>query len=278
MRKVFVVLIGLILSAYVVGCSEDETTVEPRPPVEELDITTSSVPVGYTCSPYNVDLEATGGTEPYAWALADGSDPLPTGLTLSADGNLIGVIEDNGEWTFTVEVTDNASTPDTDTQEYTFSVEEPDNPSLTIYFDGEATICQGETQAMTNLDCYVFVMPGELEDENCVYATEFMIRITNTDDEDLDAGSEYAILNAQYPDYVVAMFGSMFNGIAITFNRPVYGPDPIWIASFGLLLMEDFDQLSFKFVANPGGSLAIADCTAQHNMIPVTSREIAVNY
>ncbi len=44
---------------------------------------------------YNVELNAAGGTAPYAWALL-GSD-LPAGVSLKADGRLIGTPRENGE-------------------------------------------------------------------------------------------------------------------------------------------------------------------------------------
>ena len=71
-------------------------------------ITTATVP-----SPWAVGLAypsttlaATGGTGAYGWALAPGSGPTPTGLTLSPTGTISGTPTAAGVFTFTVRVTD----------------------------------------------------------------------------------------------------------------------------------------------------------------------------
>jgi hypothetical protein len=277
MRKVFVVLFGLILSSLLVSCSEDTTTVTPpTPEPEELDISTTALPVGYTCTPYNVELGATGGTAPYTWALAAGSDPLPAGLSLTADGTIIGLLDAEGEYTIIVQCTDNAETPETDTQQLTITIDIPSNPSFAIFFDDEASDCSAATEAMTILDCYVFIML-EGSDWGSARAAEFKIRITNSVDADLTPGGDYAIINTQYPSYVSIPYGDLFDGMSIAFNRPVYGPTPIHVATFGLLLIEDFDQLSFKFDAHPEtGSMSIVD--EEYNMYQASGRESAINY
>jgi hypothetical protein len=51
-------------------------------------------------------LGASGGTPPYAWALAQGSQPLPPGITLSTTGALSGTPVAAGIFNFTVQATD----------------------------------------------------------------------------------------------------------------------------------------------------------------------------
>ena len=57
---------------------------------------------------YVVDLFASGGQPPYAYALAQGA-ALPQGLTLSAAGSLAGRPLTSGDFTFRVRVTDAAA-------------------------------------------------------------------------------------------------------------------------------------------------------------------------
>jgi hypothetical protein len=63
-------------------------TVQPPQP---LVITTSSLPNGTLNVVYpGATLQAKGGVVPYTWSLAAGSGPLPTGLTLAANGMISG--------------------------------------------------------------------------------------------------------------------------------------------------------------------------------------------
>ncbi|RJS21998.1 endonuclease [Corallococcus sp. H22C18031201] len=58
----------------------------------------------YLGETYALRLDATGGVAPLTWALAQGA--LPTGLTLSADGQLTGTAIAVGPWAFSVGVRD----------------------------------------------------------------------------------------------------------------------------------------------------------------------------
>jgi len=73
-----------------------------------LDITTTSPLVtGQADIAYVQILNATGGTEPYAFILDAGS--LPTGLTLSSGGILSGIPEEPGNFSFVIKVTDSTT-------------------------------------------------------------------------------------------------------------------------------------------------------------------------
>jgi hypothetical protein len=274
MRKVFTLFAGLLLLSMFAACSDDST---PTPPKPHFEITTAAVPVGYTCSPYNVTMGVHGGVAPYTWTLADGSDPLPDGLALTADGKITGVMMNSGDFSFTVRVTDSSPTPKSVDKAFDMSVDVPSNPSLAIFYDGEATECNSGTAAWTPLECYIFIMLDNSE-TNCSQACEFKLRLTDVSGADLDPGSQYAIVNVTVPDYVAVSLGDLFNGIALSFNRPLYGPEPIQAASFNLLLLEDLSNLSFKFDANPGGMLGIASCEAGFPVVSVTGRETPLNY
>ncbi|MCG6984306.1 MAG: DUF4082 domain-containing protein, partial [Thiocapsa sp.] len=76
-----------------------------------LSVTTTSLPAGAVGTAYAQTLAASGGTAPYSWSLATGSDPLPDGLNLDAEsGEISGTPTAPGTVTLTVEVSD-AATP-----------------------------------------------------------------------------------------------------------------------------------------------------------------------
>ena len=55
---------------------------------------------------YQQQLVASGGIPPYTWSVVGGA--LPAGITLRADGYLLGVAEVGGAFNFTAQVTDSA--------------------------------------------------------------------------------------------------------------------------------------------------------------------------
>lgn len=67
-------------------------------------ITSQQLPPARAGGPYSAQLEVTGGTGPYTFSLTTGM--LPNGLTLDASGLISGMPDDEGTFTFTVEVTD----------------------------------------------------------------------------------------------------------------------------------------------------------------------------
>ncbi|MHC4713441.1 MAG: putative Ig domain-containing protein [Planctomycetota bacterium] len=80
-----------------------------------LTVTTTSLPSGNVGEYYSQSLGATGGTVPYTWSIASGS--LPSGLILiPATGQISGTATSSGTSNFTVQVTDSADPPASDTQ------------------------------------------------------------------------------------------------------------------------------------------------------------------
>ena len=69
-------------------------------------VTSAILPDGSVGTPYNQQLSATGGTQPYTWKIASGAVP---GLSLASDtGVLSNTPSTAGTFTFTVQVTDSA--------------------------------------------------------------------------------------------------------------------------------------------------------------------------
>jgi hypothetical protein len=99
-------------------------TVQPAP----LTITTvSPLFSGTVGQPYSQQFQAAGGVTPYTWSITAGS---AAPLTLNpTTGNLSGTPTTQGTLTFTVQVTDSETKPQTVSQQFTISV---DYPLLTI--------------------------------------------------------------------------------------------------------------------------------------------------
>jgi len=93
-------------------------------PVSTLSITTTSLPEGTVDEYYSALLEASGGTEPYAWTW---SGTLPGGLGLdAANGVISGTPTAAGDFTFTVQANDSDS--QSDTQSFDISISSAMSP------------------------------------------------------------------------------------------------------------------------------------------------------
>jgi hypothetical protein len=79
--------------------------------VSQLAITTTSLPGGVAgAQGYSQALAAAGGTSPYTWALAPGSNTLPAGLSGDPNGTVSGTLPASpGTVSFTVQATDHGS-------------------------------------------------------------------------------------------------------------------------------------------------------------------------
>jgi hypothetical protein len=71
-----------------------------------LQITTTSLSNATVGIAYAYQLQASGGTTPYTWTIANGSQPLPSALTLSASGLISGAPGSSGTNNFIVRLTD----------------------------------------------------------------------------------------------------------------------------------------------------------------------------
>ncbi len=75
-----------------------------------LQITNSSLPNGTVSGGYTNKVGATGGLPPYSFSLAQGSAPLPPGLSIATNGTISGVATSSGLFNFIMRVTDANST------------------------------------------------------------------------------------------------------------------------------------------------------------------------
>jgi len=82
---------------------------------EALIITTLNVADGAEEIAYNVTVVALGGTPPYTWSIAKGN--LPDGLVIdTASGVISGTPTKKGNYNFTIQVSDNVTPVNSDTQ------------------------------------------------------------------------------------------------------------------------------------------------------------------
>jgi hypothetical protein len=94
-----------------------------NPPTAALTVTTTTLPNGTENVSYSQQVAATGGVTPYKWSLASGT--LPTGLSLSTAGVISGTPTASGNFSFTVEVADAESPPQTATQPLGITINSP---------------------------------------------------------------------------------------------------------------------------------------------------------
>jgi hypothetical protein len=73
-----------------------------------LSIETASLPAAVIGAAYVFELRAAGGVAPYGWRIVEGA--VPAGMDLTSQGLLQGAPEAEGEYSFTVQVTDGQNT------------------------------------------------------------------------------------------------------------------------------------------------------------------------
>lgn len=78
------------------------------PDANDLIINTDVLPGAIVGEDYTFNLNAGGGIPPYTWSLAEGSS-LPIGLSLSEEGFISGAPLEEGEFSFTIQVQDEAN-------------------------------------------------------------------------------------------------------------------------------------------------------------------------
>ncbi len=112
-RSVRALLLLLAPLTFIAGCSSGSSTSSGctscnTPPPAALSISTTTLANGTSGTAYTATLTATGGSgSGYAWSVSAGA--LPTGVTLSAAGNLSGTPSQSGTFNFTAKVIDSGA-------------------------------------------------------------------------------------------------------------------------------------------------------------------------
>jgi phospholipase C len=102
----FVVAAAIVLDLTACGGGTSMVSPPPPSPPVPLSVTTTTLPGGTLGTAYSQSLAATGGVQPYTWAVSSGS--LPAGLTLNSSTGLISGMVGGVQTAinFTVTVTD----------------------------------------------------------------------------------------------------------------------------------------------------------------------------
>ncbi|BCS55467.1 hypothetical protein GSVR_37750 [Geobacter sp. SVR] len=85
-----------------------------------ISIATTELSPGIYGSPWNRQLQATGGTGAYVWSVSSGS--LPPGVNLTSDGAISGIPTRAGSYSFTVQVADSAAASQSATRAFTVDI------------------------------------------------------------------------------------------------------------------------------------------------------------
>src|SRR5205085_2920305 len=86
------------------GSQSYTLTITGCPPIT---LSPASLPNAGIGVPYNQTVTASGGTAPYTFSITSGT--LPTGISLSSSGQLLGRATTAGTFTFTIRATDAAT-------------------------------------------------------------------------------------------------------------------------------------------------------------------------
>ena len=96
----------------------------------KLVIVTDSLLNGSVGAPYSFALVSAGGNGAITWALT-GANPLPPGLTLTANGQITGTPTTAGVFSFSVQAQDSSAPPEVAVQSLTLTITAPVPPSVT---------------------------------------------------------------------------------------------------------------------------------------------------
>ncbi len=124
--------------------------------VGALVLTTQTLPNGTASLAYAEPLVATGGTGTFAWSVVAGA--LPAGITLQADGTLVGIPTTPSSSTFTIRVTSGTQQVE---RQFTVLISSPDATSVEVTPPADS-VELGDSLLMTAVakDAGGVVLPG----------------------------------------------------------------------------------------------------------------------
>lgn len=111
-----VLLLACMLAAILASAQQ-------APAPDSLSVSPKALPKASLWEPYQLRLQASGGIEPYHWHIVAGS--LPNRFSLNEGGELAGVLDEVGQFEFTVLVTDNNNPPKQRRLEFALTAETP---------------------------------------------------------------------------------------------------------------------------------------------------------
>lgn len=122
-----------------VSCEQGQVCLDATCIDATLTVTTEVLAAATLGFDYAAQLEASGGTTPYAWSV--GSGEVPAGLDLAADGELTGMPQVPGDYVFDASVMDTDGT----TAQRSFSLTVHPEPLTIITVPGLGTFDEGES-------------------------------------------------------------------------------------------------------------------------------------
>jgi hypothetical protein len=152
-----ILVILLLASIHLAGCSGGSSNGNPAPPLAHLQISTTAVPDGTSGNRYTATLVASGGVSPYRWMELSGGQ-LPDGLSLSATtGNITGTPTKTGTFgPYSFQVTD-AANATASSSPLAITIDPPAPPPGTA-----AVLCtpRGNESALTSNSPFAFLVKG----------------------------------------------------------------------------------------------------------------------
>lgn len=130
------ILAAAVLAA-LCGCSSGPNSATTNNPPPRLTVAAISLPAGTTATAYSAVCTASGGTPPYTWSISAGT--LPAGLTLSASGTISGTPTGSGTSSFTIQVSDSSTPPQTASSKQSITV----NPAAQPLAIGTSSLSPG---------------------------------------------------------------------------------------------------------------------------------------
>lgn len=231
---------------------------EGAPNYTRPNITTAGLAKGQVGQTYEQSLSVSGGLPPFTWKMSSGS--VPNGLTLGQNGQISGVPNQAGTYSFTVTVTDAKN--NSDQQSLSMSVSSGGNfdgpaelPRVTMSTSMASTPATGKTitvsaggdlqSALNSADCGDTITLQE----GATFTGVFQFPQKSCDD------SHWVIVRTSAPDSALPAEGQRISpcyaGVASLTGRPSYGcTNPQKILARLVLATQQDGPVEFNVGAN----------------------------